>query len=51
VIVACCPIAPDVLDAKASDERAQRAIRSAVGAQIVVLPELATTGYVFRSRG
>ena len=50
--VACCQIAPDVEDPGRSAEIATDAIASAVadGAQVVVVPELANSGYVFRSR-
>lgn len=49
--VACCQIAPDVADPAVSAAEAGRAIATAVagGAQIVVLPELANSGYVFHS--
>jgi predicted amidohydrolase len=49
--VACCQIAPDVLDPERSAELAAGASAAAVaaGAQVVVLPELATSGYVFTS--
>jgi 5-aminopentanamidase len=49
--IACCQFAPDVEDPEASARAAREAIRAAVdgGAQIVVLPELANSGYVFRS--
>jgi predicted amidohydrolase len=49
--VACCQIAPDVADPAVSAAEAGEAISAAVagGAQIVVLPELANSGYVFRS--
>jgi predicted amidohydrolase len=51
VRVACCQLAPDVEDPKRSGERTRAAIAEAVagGAQIVVVPELANSGYVFRS--
>jgi predicted amidohydrolase len=51
VRIACCQIAPDVEDPAASAAAARLAIAAAVdgGAQIVVLPELVTSGYVFRS--
>ena len=51
VRVACCQIAPDVVRPEESRERAVEAIAGAVsaGAQIVVLPELVTCGYVFES--
>jgi 5-aminopentanamidase len=49
--VACCQIAPDVEEPGRNEALARNAIKDAVasGAQIVVLPELATSGYVFRS--
>jgi len=51
VRVACCQIAPDVLEPERSAELAAEALAAAVaaGAQVVVLPELATCGYVFTS--
>ena len=51
VRVACCQISPDVGDPAANAAVARRAIATAVdgGAQIVVLPELVNSGYVFRS--
>ncbi len=51
VRVACCQIAPDVLDPQRSANVAVDALAAAVaaGAQIVVLPELVTSGYVFAS--
>jgi predicted amidohydrolase len=51
VRVACCQIAPDVAHAADSRDRAVEAIAGAVaaGAQVVVLPELVTCGYVFES--
>jgi predicted amidohydrolase len=52
VRVACCQIAPDVETPARSAELALEALGDAVagGAQIVVLPELVTSGYVFSSR-
>ncbi len=49
--VACCQIAPDVLNPGRNVEIATEAIATAVGqgAQIVVLPELVNSGYVFES--
>jgi predicted amidohydrolase len=49
--IACCQIAPDVDDPAGNEALTRDAIQAAVagGAQIVVLPELATSGYVFRS--
>ncbi|MBV9942317.1 MAG: hypothetical protein JO262_09340 [Solirubrobacterales bacterium] len=51
VRIACCQFAPDVKSPGASAQRAREAIADAVarGAQIVVLPELCTSGYVFRA--
>jgi predicted amidohydrolase len=51
VRVACCQIAPDVTNPDASSATTTAAIAAAVqaGAQIVVLPELASSGYVFES--
>lgn len=47
--IACCQIEPDVTDPQASAIRAREAISNAIDkqAQIVVLPELCTSGYVF----
>lgn len=52
LLVACCQTIPDVESPGAGAERAQAAVRAAVdaGAQIVVLPELAHSGYVFGSQ-
>jgi 5-aminopentanamidase len=49
--IACCQFAPDVAEPGRNESLARDAIHAAVagGAQIVVLPELATSGYVFRS--
>ena len=49
--VACCQIAPDVLSPGRSVEIAREALATAIddGAQIVVLPELVNSGYVFES--
>jgi len=51
VRVACCQIAPDVLHPERSFGLAGDAVGAAVaaGAQIIVLPELVTSGYVFTS--
>ncbi len=51
VRVACCQLAPDVDSPARSAELALEAIAGAVadGAQIVVLPELVNSGYVFSS--
>ena len=49
--IACCQIAPDVDSPAASAVLARNSIAEAVadGAHIVLLPELCTSGYVFRS--
>ena len=49
--IACCQIAPDVGEPGRNEALALNAIDEAItgGAQVVVLPELATSGYVFRS--
>jgi predicted amidohydrolase len=51
VRIACCQFAPDVESPAASVSRAREALAAAIdaGADIVVLPELCTSGYVFRS--
>jgi 5-aminopentanamidase len=51
VTVACRQLAPVVGDLRGNRERARAAVREAVaaGARLVVLPELCTSGYVFRS--
>jgi len=51
VRVVCCQIAPAVVHPETSRSRAVEAVAAAVaaGAQIVVLPELVTSGYVFAS--
>jgi predicted amidohydrolase len=51
VKVACCQIAPSVSRARENVELTRTAIRDAVaaGAQLVVLPELCSSGYVFES--
>jgi predicted amidohydrolase len=51
VRVACCQISPDVLSPQRNAELTRAAIATAVdeGAQLVVLPELAHSGYVFSS--
>lgn len=49
--VACCQIAPDVTNPAGNVELARDALAAAIddGAQIVVLPELVNSGYVFES--
>lgn len=49
VTVACCQLAPSIGDLAHNRRLAERAIREAAlrGAQVVVLPELAQSGYVF----
>jgi predicted amidohydrolase len=51
VKVACCQTIPEVSDPAVSAARARAALRSAVeaGADVVVLPELAGSGYAFSS--
>ncbi len=53
VHVACCQLSPDVERPALNPELARDAIAAAVadGAQIVVLPELSNSGYVFRAEG
>jgi 5-aminopentanamidase len=50
--VTCCQLAPQIADLEANRALALGAIRGAVaaGAEIVVLPELTTSGYCFDSR-
>jgi predicted amidohydrolase len=50
VLVACCQIAPQIGDLEANRSRAARAVEAAAaeGARVVVLPELCSSGYVFR---
>jgi predicted amidohydrolase len=52
VRIACCQLAPDVEHPARNPELARRAISTAIesGVQIVVLPELCNSGYVFNSR-
>ena len=52
VRIACCQLAPSVEHPRGNPVLAREAITGAVerGAQIVVLPELSNTGYVFTSR-
>lgn len=49
VIVACCQVAPHVGELLYNQQLCERAIRTAAarGAQVVVLPELVQSGYVF----
>lgn len=51
VRVSCVQLAPDIAHGRANEPVATAAIEAAFrdGAQIVVLPELATSGYVFES--
>lgn len=51
-VVACCQVAPRIGDLAFNRTLTERAIRSAAhqGAQIVVLPELVQSGYVFNDR-
>ncbi|WP_069811488.1 nitrilase family protein [Streptomyces sp. TP-A0874] len=53
VTVACCQLAPQVGQAAANRRRIREAVASAAdrGANVVVLPELANSGYVFGSAG
>lgn len=50
--IACCQLPTDVEDPAAGAARASAASAGAIadGAQLVVLPELSNSGYVFRSR-
>jgi predicted amidohydrolase len=52
VKVACCQIAPRIGDVQANRAACRQAAEraAAAGAHIVVLPELANTGYVFRDQ-
>lgn len=49
VTVACCQVAPKLADVDYNQQLSERAIRAAAqaGAQIIVLPELVQSGYVF----
>ncbi|WP_433770040.1 nitrilase family protein [Pseudomonas putida] len=51
-LVACCQLAPKIGDLAYNRTLTERAIRSAAlqGAQVVVLPELVQSGYVFEDR-
>jgi predicted amidohydrolase len=51
VRIACCQLAPDVARPEHNAELVGAALATAIddGAQIVLLPELANSGYVFRS--
>src|SRR5690349_13941517 len=51
VTVTCCELAPVIGDLPGNVTRAREAIAGAVasGADVVVLPELMTSGYVFES--
>lgn len=51
VRIACCQIAPDIERAQSNPDLAQTALADALekGAQIVLLPELCNSGYVFGS--
>lgn len=51
-VVACCQLAPKIGDLAYNRILTERAIRSAAlqGAQVVVLPELVQSGYVFEDR-
>lgn len=52
IIVACCQMAPKIGDLVYNRTLTERAIRSAAsrGAQVVVLPELMQSGYLFADR-
>ena len=51
-VVACCQLAPKIGDLTYNRKLTERAIRSAAyqGAQVVVLPELVQSGYLFADR-
>jgi predicted amidohydrolase len=51
-VVACCQLAPKIGDLAYNRKLTERAIRSAAhqGAQVVVLPELVQSGYLFADR-
>jgi 5-aminopentanamidase len=50
VLIACCQLAPRIGDLAGNRARAARAVEAAAarGARIVLLPELCSSGYVFR---
>ena len=52
VVVACCQLAPSLGDPATNRELVADAVAHAValGAQIVVLPELVSSGYMFADR-
>ena len=52
VVVACCQLTPTLGDPATNRERVADAVAHAVslGARIVVLPELVSSGYVFEDR-
>jgi predicted amidohydrolase len=52
ILVACCQLAPKIGDLAYNRKLTERAIRSAAhqGAQVVVLPELVQSGYLFADR-
>ena len=52
VVVACCQLAPTLGDPAANRERVGEAVSHAVslGARVVVLPELVSSGYAFEDR-
>ncbi len=52
VVVACCQLAPALAQLDANREMAAAAVASAAadGAEVVVLPELVSSGYVFKSQ-
>lgn len=52
MVVACCQVAPKIADLAYNRALTERVIRTAAsrGAQVVVLPELVQSGYLFASR-